>query len=319
MAESDVTHNPYYWGRKYRVLVKVDGGVALEVANSDWEPESLRVTFNLNHAGYMTPCYGDITIYNLTGESEQKLINEGSEVTVEAGYRDGHFGKIFHGWVLQPLRDRENVVDYTLTLHCVLQSKIYDHNLVRFTANAGLDQRGTIQQVSSNARYPIKVGAVTDNLNKAKLPRGKTFFGEPKKYYRQVAQNSDATCFVKDGAINFTKVTDQPPGEPLLITPKSGLIGTPQQIDYGCTFRTLLDPRIKITVPYQLAKIDLALIRQQKAIQGQLLTQLDKDRVFQICNVTYIGDTRGNDWYCDVIAYDRTGKGAPFVVGKAMS
>lgn len=290
------------------LVVMSDGSKALDISNSGFEPEALRVTFRIEMIGYQAYYYGEVTIYNLSGDTEQKIINEGAKVIVQAGYQNGHYGKIFEGFVFQPMRDRENVVDYKLTLNCVNQKAVLDHNLVKFTANAGQDPRTMIKNVAGQARTPINVGTITDDLETTTLPRGKVYFGEPKKYFRQIAQHNRAQWWVDEHGVQFGKITDVPKGQAIVYTPHTGLIGTPQQIDYGCAFRVLLDPRLKISNPAMAVKLDQTLIRQQKARIGQILSILDKDGIYRVIGVTHTGDTRGNEWYTDVIGVTSGGK-----------
>lgn len=299
------------WGRKYQVLVVMsDGSTALDVSNSGFEPEALRVQFRIEQIGYQAFYYGEITIYNLTPDTEQQIINEGAKVIVNAGYQgDGPYGKIWEGYVFQPMREREGVVDYKLTLNCVNQSKILDHNLVRFTCNTGQDPRTQIQNIAKQARYEIEVGKITDKLenSETKLPRGKTYFGEPKKYFRELADHTNSQWWVGENKVQYSRFDDPPTGETLTYTPESGLIGTPQQIDYGCAFRVLLDPRLQILNPPMDVKLDMALIRQQKARIGQLTSILDQDGRYRVAGVTHTGDTRGNEWYTDVVGVSWSG------------
>lgn len=298
-----------YYGRKYQVLVVMeDGTTALDVSNSVFEPEALRVVFRIEYVGYEAYYWGEIDIYNLEGETEKKIITEGSKVIIQAGYRDGPYGKIFEGYVLQPMRDRENVVDYKLTLNCVDQKLVLDKNFTKFTANVGLDTRGQIEAVAKNSNTPITLGHITDDLPKTQLPRGKVFFGEPKKYFRQLAHFNSAQWWVKDNEVHISKITDIPEGEALVYTPSTGLVGTPVQTDSGVTFKVLLDPRLKIKAPAMMVKLDQALIRQQKIKYGQYVSVLDRDGQYQVAGVSHIGDTRGNDWYTEVIGISSGGR-----------
>lgn len=57
-----------------------------------------------------------MTIYNLSPNTENKLIKAGQRIIIEAGYTGSQYGVIFAGKVVQPIRSKENAVDYKLTL-----------------------------------------------------------------------------------------------------------------------------------------------------------------------------------------------------------
>lgn len=300
------------FGRKWKVSVYLDDGDILEISNSDYEVQSgaLRVTFKIDKPGYQAYYWGDIVIYNLNGPTESMIIKEGNRVVVEAGYINGSYGKIFDGKVFQMFRERENVVDYKLTLHCLDGLGIFDNNFVAFTVYAGSDQRSHLENVASQATNPIELGVVSGNINTQALPRGKTFFGQPKDYFRQIAGYNNAQVYVNDNLVHITRLADgadMSPSEAIVITPKTGLVGTPQVTQDGIHFKVLLNPLLKIVNPTMLVKLDMTAIQQQLLQFGQYPTILDKNGIYQVVKIMHSGDTRGNDWYTEVVACTSAG------------
>jgi len=283
-----------HFKRKWRVLVANGDNVALDVSD-------LRVTFNINKS-YQMPNYADITIYNLAPLTEQQIIQQGTRVIVEAGYEDGEYGKIFDGDIIQPIWDRRNVVDYTLELRCVDGDVINNNNFVAFTFAAQKDQRTLVYEMARQSRKSFEVDYVTDFLSSNKAVRGQTYFGQPSDYLHEIAIANDADFGTLDGKANIGRPTDDSPTEAVLINPQNGLVGTPEQTQDGVAFRCLLNPSIKFSYPAMLVKLDMKLIRQKKISIGQNLpSRLDADGQYKVISVTYIGDTRRNEWYCDVI------------------
>ena len=292
--------NPLYL-RKYRVLVVDKNNNALDVSD-------LRCTFMIEKKALQAVNYADITIYNLTGPTEQAIIKEGQRVIVEAGYQDGAYGVIFDGDIFQPLWDRENVVDYKLTLHCISGDSFLKQNFIAFSKNAGYDYMEIIKDISVRARTPIPLGHITSNLDSNPSPRGKVIFGNAKDHLRNIARGNNAQMFADDGKLHITKITDVPQGQALVLSPQTGLVGTPQQIDYGFSFRCLINPTITIVNPSMMVKIDNSLLRQKKAIIGQIVSMIDQDMVGLVIGITTVGDTRGQEWYQDVVCLTRGGK-----------
>lgn len=293
--------------RKWKISVYTLTGDTIEISNSDSEVQSgaLRVTFDIDRPGYQACYYGDICIYNLSGKTEATLIQEGSRVVVEAGYLNGFYGKIFDGKVFQVFRERENVVDYKLTLHCLDGLGIFDNNICRFTVFAGTDQRGHIADIATNASSPFPTGVISDNINTQALPRGKTFFGTPQTYLRNIATYNEAQLYITDGQVHMTRLADGVvlgAKEALEVTPTTGLIGTPQVTQNGIQFKVLLNPLIKVVRPSMLVHLNMTSLIQQKIYQGQYLTILDQSGYYQVLGLRHRGDTRGNEWYTEVIA-----------------
>ena len=142
------------------------------------------------------------------------------------------------------------------------------------------------------------------------LPRGRVFFGEPKKYFRSIAADNNAQWFIENGELNIGRIQDDPTPEKnaLVINPDNGLIGSPQQIEDGVTFRTLLNPTLKIALPAMWVKLDMTQIVAMKVNIGQLQTKLDEDGLYRICSVIHTGDSRGQEWYTECIGVTFMGR-----------
>ncbi|MDR7865787.1 MAG: hypothetical protein RIN56_03160 [Sporomusaceae bacterium] len=310
----------FLYGRKYRVLVADKNNNALDVSN-------LRCTFRVEKVALQVANHAEVSIYNLSPDTEKVIIKEGMRVILEAGYQGylktqqqgaaqqvlapKQYGKIFDGEVIQAIRDREDVVDYKLTLVCLDGDSFLNNNIVKMTVNAGLNQRQIVDQIATKAVTPTEIGRISPDLKTQNLPRGKVFFGMPKDYLRDIARDNNANFWVEDGQVYIAKATDTPPGEALVLTPKTGLVGVPQQTFDGVTFKCLLNPAIKLMT---MVQIDNSLIRMQKKRLGQIPVPLDDDGQYQAYKVIHYGDTRGNEWYTEVDGVSRYGAAAPLML-----
>lgn len=292
---------PDLYLRKWRVLVSDDNGIALDVSD-------LRCAFIIEKRAIQAVNYADITIFNLNAETENVIIQSGARVVVEAGYENGQYGVVFDGEVFQPVWGRENVIDMSLTLHCIDGDSFLHQNFAAFAMSAGYDYRGVIASIAANARVKMPVGHVTEGLAQQQAPRGRVVFGDPKRYLRTLAKANQATFFVNDGEVQVMKLSDVPDGEALVISPETGLVGTPEQTEYGFRFRSLLNPSIRLSNPPMLVKLENSALRQQKAVQGQRISMIDQDMIGQVIGTVVSGDTRGGEWYTDAVCVTRGGK-----------
>ena len=311
MATIDL--NNAYYGRKWQILISLNDGTVIDVTDSEFGDYALRAQFSIEIQGYTAITYADVTLWNLSAETDNKIGSQMSgTVIINAGYVNGAYGQIFVGQIFQILRGRENQgVDYTLTLHCVDGHGIYNNNVSAFTAVAGLTQQQQIYSVCQNAKSTITVGTITEDLDSTALPRGKVFFGEPKKYLKQIAANNNAQFYVTADAVNITKFTDTV-AQTIVASPPSAdtktlatgatavLIGYPQQIPYGINATILLNPNIKMLNPPMNIKLDQSTIREQLKQIGSVPTLLEQDGIYKVAKLTHRGDTRGNEWYTDI-------------------
>jgi hypothetical protein len=304
------------YGRKYRVLVtKKSGGTALDVSD-------LRCVFNIEKIMMAPANYAVIDIYNLSLDTENDIISQYDRVIVEAGFEGyyssgdnkyyiaNQYGVIFDGDIVQSIRSKEDNVDLVLTLVCLDGDQSLYNNLVSFTVAAGLNQRQIINKIASSALVPTEIGRVSPEISDVKLPRGKVVFGEPKKYLREIAKNNNASFYVDDGKIYVRHTADIAENAALVLSPENGLIGYPQQVEYGLSYRCLLNPLIKLGT---MVKLEKAYIKQLEQRPGQYQIKLDEQGQYQTYKVSYLGDTRGNDWYTEVEGYSSTGKLLPYL------
>lgn len=296
VANSQKNGNVLY-GRRYRIFVANSKGTALDVSD-------LRCTFDIRKTLTPQPNFSTVTIYNLNPETENQVINEGDTVIVEAGFEGEQYGLIFRGDVVQPIRGAEDGVTYKLTLNSLDGDRFLTGGFVAFSVSKGQTARSQISEVTSKAKIPSQLGTISSNLQSAQLTRGKVFFGAAKDYLRQLAQSNTATYYLEDGKVNVITAQDYPPNEIVDLAPESGLIGTPQQTDFGVNFKCLLNPRLKIN---SLVRINNSLIQAQTFQFGQIPRSLDGAGIYRIIGMRHNGDTRGDNWYTECECVSQAG------------
>ena len=320
------------WLRKYRILVvdKNDQN-ALDVSD-------LHCTFEVHKRRSQGASYAIVKIYNLANSTEQLIIKDGDRVVIEAGYEgavgadryndylrtpgiigekdlpgepepatSGQYGVIFDGQVIYPTRSKETNADYVLTLSCIDGNQPMNFNYIQMSCNKGLNQRQIFDTVCSGGTVPVLQERVTDGLSTQQLPRGKVFFGRTFDYVEDFCRGNDAIYYMDGGKINLVKAADISNEEALVIDPFTGLIGVPQQTTHGMNFRVLLNPAIKLLTKVKIARSE---IQEQVLTVGQKQLPLDEEWIYQAIEVTHRGDTRGNEWYTDVVGLSRHGAAA---------
>jgi hypothetical protein len=132
-------------------------------------------------------------------------------------------------------------------------------------------------------------------------------YGLARDYLRQSAQASDTTWSIQDGKLQVIERTSVLPGQAVLLTSKSGLIGFPEQTDKGIAIRTLLNPQLRVGGRVKLDNASIVAAALPTTTPGSTPTTppiLSPDGVYRILVVEYSGDNRGNDWYSDLICLD---------------
>jgi hypothetical protein len=297
VTKSSMSTKNLLYGRKYRIFVSLDGKTGLDVSD-------MRCTFSCVKTALMEPNYSEAVIYNLSAKSENAIIQEGSRIVIEAGYEGDQYGIIFDGNILQPIREKENGNTYKLTLVSIDGDAFYNGGFIVLSLVKGQTARSQIDTCTNKSSVSAQQNFISQSLSSARLTRGKVLFGQSKKYLRQISKSENASFYIDDGKVNIIKATDFKSNEIIELNPSSGLIGVPEQLNYGVSGKCLLNPRIKIN---SLIHIDNSLIRAQKASQTAQYT-LDNDGIYRVIKVTYSGDTRGENWYTEFETVSQAGK-----------
>jgi hypothetical protein len=145
-------------------------------------------------------------------------------------------------------------------------------------------------------------------VNQQGLPRGKVMFGMARDFMRSVAKTTQTVWSIQDGKLIMVPETSYMPGEIPVITAETGMIGMPEQTQNGIRLKMLTNPNVKIGT---LIQIDNASVQRyeysfnvDQQAQNQRIEQqakLQDDGFYYVMIAEHNGDTRGNEYYTDVI------------------
>jgi hypothetical protein len=316
------------WGRAWKLSVKLTTGDVQVLSRSAWDPEALRVTFEVLETTLPSPFwFADVTVYNLNDAEMQNLIYNAAWLTLEAGYQDGPTKSaiIWDGPVLQVLYDRVGVVDLTMHFNCMAGPWLLEQDFVNRSVGPMSSQLDVLSNMIQQKQGNIKeqVSSQASNMLQAKqYPRGKTIFGKLPKYVVQMSDEHFLSTFIKGNQPYLTALYDPaapltpdliyapqfPPNQTAAQTDPEitrSLIGVPKQSPFGVIFTVLLDPRLHVGLPPLLVKLDQTVISQMKLQYGQVLTPLDQSGEYVVAQVRHHGDSRGTDFYTEVTGYKR--------------
>ncbi len=327
------------WGQAWEltVIYETKGGEPQQVTltQDTWEPEALRMTFEVLQAMNSSPFwYADIAIYNMTDQAAQNTLLHATWVTLKAGFQTGPNQSqiIWDGPVFQTLFTREDVVDTKVTLHCFANPFVME-DIVNFSVGPFADQELLAARMAGEVGLPdMSVGGGTLGGVAAKrlaanvYPRGRGIFGKVGKYIAQLADSNfmqtwrdgeKAYISEIDSGVRTPELAYSPPFPPnytdqqlqIPVGATRSLIGTPVQTQQGVDFTVLLDPRLSVRLPpllVQLARTQIAQIERSPSPYGGLPTALNSNLTFFVAQVRHVGDTRGNQWYTQVTGYSTT-------------
>lgn len=293
---------PDQYLRKCSLVVSVSGG------SDGLDLSELRVVFRTSQADTQAPNNAAIRVYNLSDETSNQIEKEFTRVTLQAGYQEGAFGIIFDGGIKQTRRGRENATDTYLDLLCADGDQGYNFGVVNTSLAAGSTPAERLKAATdAMAGYGVQQG-YTPELAGGILARGKVLYGMARNHLNQVTQTTGTTWSIQNGQVQVLPLTGYLPGEAVVLTSKTGLIGQPEQTEQGIRAKCLLNPKI---VCGGLVKINNADINRTVNLTGapvrfdqytglQLLATVADDGLYRVYVAEYEGDTWGNEWSTDL-------------------
>lgn len=304
------------WIRKYRIRISLPDSSAYKGSTTsslyfEIDDLNLEVAFNCKKTMLREPNRCEVTIYNLSSVTESALIQEGSKITIEAGYVD-NFGVIFKGQILQFIRGKENGVDYYIKLICLDSDAFLNLAFANGIIAPNITRRQLVEQTLRQSNVPLD-SINTNNLQEAnvvdgsevKIERHKVIFGSPSRAIERLAKFTNSSFYIEDGEGKFFNALQSPiPGQAHLINRETGMIGTPHQQGYGIVVTVLLNPGIKLN---DFIKIDNSLVVVNETGFNETPHLLDSEGLYRVIGIQYDGRVRGNNWFAKLTAITQNG------------
>lgn len=283
--------------------------ISLIVSNSSLnglDLSQLRIKFSVKRTDNMTPNTADIYVYNLDDETAIRIRDEFKTVTLQAGYQS-NYGVIFQGNIKQVIIGRESGQDTFVNIQGGDGDQSYNFAIVNQTIASGATQQDQVTAATKSMSANGGVGAGnTGTMPPTQLPRGKVMYGNARDYLRNVAQNTNKAWSIQDEKITFIPKKSYLPGQVVVLTSKTGMIGQPQQTNVGINVKNLLNPNIKVggriqidNKSVQAYKINLSNSQQNAA--ANVGAPLSADGTYYVMAAEYEGDTRGIPWYVNLL------------------
>lgn len=264
----------------------------------------LHCTFSVKRSSNMTPNCADIRVYNLDANTALQIKKQYTQVILQGGY-DSNYGVIFRGNIKQVIIGRESATDTFIDLNCGDGDLAYNYAVVNTSIAAGSSMPDQLKQITAPmATLQTTLGPNQPDFQPTILPRGKTLWGNSKDYLRTFAQQNNTTWSIQHQQVQFIHQQGYAPGESVVLTSKTGMIGTPQQTNIGINVVCLMNPLIN---PGRRIKVDNASVLALKIDLGNpndpvnLAPPLNADGVYYALVIEQQGDNRGVNWYSKVI------------------
>ena len=263
--------------RSIRIIVG-DGNEALKI-------ENLFISFNIRREGSKTPAEGKIEIYNLNESNETRIRERGKRLQLFAGY-GSDLNLIADGDVRRVERMRQRLDRVTRIQ--------FGGNVTRRTQNIFnpmYENKVPIRQIVTDAvaAMGLDLGPL-DAIPDEEYPEVFTWERGAESALRLILLPHKIEHYEENGVIRFSvQGKSQDDRDAIVISEKTGMIGTPTTTDDGMRVRTLLDPRLLID---SRVRIESASLENERAEEQK--------GVYKVSVVEHMGDNREGDFFTDI-------------------
>jgi hypothetical protein len=275
----------------------------------------MRFTFKTKLADEQSPNTLYVRVYNLSDSTVKTIQKEFTTITLQAGYETGNFGVIFQGTIKQIATGRERNVDSYLDIWAADSDEFYNFAVISLSLKSGQTPQQVINAIQSapsvNGVDTLPFASDASGLiagagagTAQALSRGKVLFGMTRDYARDWANKYGYRWSMQNGQFVVVPITGYRPGEAVVLSSTTGLIGVPEATNDGVKARALLNPLIRIGGLVQIQQSDINQITlQQQGLQYSpaVATVTTAQGFYRVLVAEFEGDTRGNPWYVDIV------------------
>lgn len=248
----------------------------------------LRIGFKIVRDASAEPNNLELVVYNLSEASRARFEEKGARVVVLAGYGE-QLAQLCSGDI-RHAQSMKAGSDWVTKIEAGDGERALAHARVSESWRPGT-------QVSSVVAKAVQALQLDPGnaLTKAKeiageFSSGYVQHGKASRELSSLLEPRGYTWSVQDGRIEILKATETLPETAPLISPDSGLIGSPEM---GTPAKPGAKPVLKIRSLLQPR------LRPKQRFE---LRSRTRSGVFVAQKVTHTGDTFGNDWYTDIEA-----------------
>lgn len=291
-----------------------------------------RIVFSITNTLSGAPPTADIRIYNVSDDTVSRIRQEGQTVILQAGYEDnkatvfqGDLVQRYKGTVMATPVAEDSRLDSVLQIVARTNDKAHTYGMINTCLPAGANAAHLAKEILDEyARYGMKPGALPD-LPPGKLTRGKVFYRPLKKALDDFCRTYGLQSCYSGNELGVVPVDETFREKPIVLNENSGLIGTPVMSIAGLKLRMLMRPEIRLNSTLQIANRDILYDDTNKTPPASSSTSgteekkdgssakkesgqptvsknaVDVNGLYKIVSITHKGDTRGKDWYMELV------------------
>lgn len=243
----------------------------LQIGNRKWT--DLRVTFEVERSLLRSPNKAQIAIYNLASQTVGEINQPGAVVSLVAGYQETA-EVIFRGDLqrIEVQREGPDLVSRILSRDGGIA---WTRGISASLSGGDLSLSGAVQRIAT-AMGLLVPSTTRDALAGQRLRRAVALHGQGARTLDTLLRSAGYDWSIQSGALQVLAVGAALPERPVILSPQTGLVGSPVQAERGNGWvaQSLLQPKI---APGR------AVVLQSERASGD----------YRVVRVVHRGDTHG--------------------------
>lgn len=264
------------WNRKIGFSFGIKGFLGIKITD-------LRITFVIGKTSDSNVNTSKIKVYNLNERSRTILEQGGDLVAIlEAGYTDTGLEVLFKGEI-DKSQFRRMGSNWVTTIFVKDGNTAITKTHFEKSYAGPIDLKAIAEDITQTLRNEADI-VIKDlkNLSSDIIQNGFSANGLASRILDNIVEKQGLEWNIQDGELQII-APDSSDDEAIVLTPETGLIGSPVRRESGIEFRALLQPKIK---PGRAVKIE------SRNLSG----------LFRIRQAQFKGDTHGTPWFVTAVA-----------------
>ena len=274
-------------GDAYAVILTKTERIELSQINNE---RRLDITFNIAKTNDSKPNHGECTIFNLSENTRNKLISEGVQVEIYAGYDDL---KLIGSGSIENVNNVKNGPDWQTKISFGDGQKSYQQSRFSKSYGAGNDIKNIVDDVAKSLVLSVKNEA--KNLA-GKIETGLTLDGLSKDILDELSLQNDISWSIVNDVLQI--INGPLISESIVVSSNTGLLSHPVLTERGVDVKIQLNADVG---PNRLITIEDAV---SAVVSEKLKDQRNKSANGNyICDtVQFIGDNFGGGFDVNISA-----------------
>ncbi|WP_168404382.1 baseplate hub protein [Erwinia amylovora] len=243
-----------------------------------------------------------------------------------------NFGVIFNGDIRFTVTGRDNPTDTYILIQAIDGHRAFTNAIVNTTVAAGYTAADlhAVAMKSFNA-FGVTQG-ITSEFPSTVFPRGRALLMSTRDLMKNISEQCNATWQIVDNQVQMVS-NNKYIHEAVVLNSDTGLIGMPQQtMGAGVNVRCLINPNIRVcglieldqssvyratlsgdqiagkqSVPGKTYETEAKGNLDVVGIGGEQPASINADGLYIVAAINYRGDTRGQEWYMDLMCLAKGG------------